>query len=91
MSSRAVAFEDYSELDELGRCGGAEACVGEETMPAEERESISEVTPTGWENKQYDNVDGGYVYNRCHLIGYQLTGENANDGKPHHGNKIYEH
>ena len=75
----AVAFEDYSELDELGRCGGAEACVGEETMPAEERESISEVTPTGWENKQYDNVDGGYVYNRCHLIGFQLTGENANE------------
>ena len=75
----AVAFEDYSELDELGRCGGAEACVGEETMPTEERESISEVTPTGWENKQYDNVDGGYVYNRCHLIGYQLTGENANE------------
>lgn len=74
-----VAFEDYSELDELGRCGEAEACVGEETMPTEERESISEVTPTGWENKQYDNVDGGYVYNRCHLIGYQLTGENANE------------
>lgn len=75
----AVAFEDYSELDELGRCGEAEACVGEETMPTEERESISGVTPTGWENKQYDNVDGGYVYNRCHLIGYQLTGENANE------------
>ena len=75
----AVAFEDYSELDELGRCGEAEACVGEETMPTEERESIREVTPSGWENKQYDIVDGGYVYNRCHLIGYQLTGENANE------------
>ena len=75
----AVAFEVYSELDELGRCGEAEACVGEETMPTEERESIREVTPSGWENKQYDIVDGGYVYNRCHLIGYQLTGENANE------------
>lgn len=75
----AVAFEDYSELDELGRCGEAEACVGEETMPTEERGSIREVTPSGWENKQYDIVDGGYVYNRCHLIGYQLTGENANE------------
>ena len=74
-----VPFEDYSELDELGRCGEAEACVGEETMPTEDRESISSVEPTGWENEKYDNVDGGYVYNRCHLIGYQLTGENANE------------
>ena len=75
----AVAYEEYSELDELGRCGTAQACVGEETMPTEERESISDVTPTGWENEQYDIVDGGYLYNRCHLIGYQLTGENANE------------
>lgn len=74
-----TAFEEYSPLDELGRCGTAEACVGEETMPTEERESISEVTPTGWENEEYDIVDGGYVYNRCHLIGFQLTGENANE------------
>ena len=74
-----VPFEEYSELDELGRCGEAEACVGEETMPTEERESISSVEPTGWENEKYDNVDGGYVYNRCHLIGFQLTGENANE------------
>ena len=74
-----VPFEDYSELDELGRCGEAEACVGEETMPTEDRESISSVEPTGWENEKYDNVDGGYVYNRCHLIGFQLTGENANE------------
>lgn len=75
----AVPFENYSELDELGRCGEADACVGEETMPTEDRESISDVTPTGWENRQYDSVEGGYVYNRCHLIGYQLTGENANE------------
>lgn len=74
-----VPFEKYSELDDLGRCGEAEACVGEETMPTRERESISSVEPTGWENEKYDNVDGGYVYNRCHLIGYQLTGENANE------------
>lgn len=74
-----VAYEEYSELDGLGRCGEAQACVGEETMPAEERESISEIKPTGWQNEKYDSVDGGYVYNRCHLIGYQLTGENANE------------
>ena len=74
-----VPFENYSKLDELGRCGEAEACVGEETMPTEDRESISGVEPTGWENEKYDIVDGGYVYNRCHLIGFQLTGENANE------------
>ena len=73
------AFEEYSELDELGRCGPAEACVGEETMPTEERGNISSVKPTGWKNKDYDNVDSGRLYNRCHLIGFQLTGENANE------------
>ena len=73
------AYEEYSELDELGRCGEAEACVGEELMPTDERESISEVKPTGWKNETYDTVDGGYLYNRCHLIGYQLSGENANE------------
>lgn len=73
------AFEEYSELDSLGRCGTAEACVGEETMPTEERGDISSVKPTGWKNKDYDNVDGGRLYNRCHLIGFQLTGENANE------------
>ena len=75
----AEAFEEYSELDELGRCGPAEACVGEETMPTEERGNISSVKPTGWKNKEYDSVDGGHLYNRCHLIGFQLTGENANE------------
>lgn len=73
------AFEQYSELDELGRCGTAEACVGEETMPTEERGNISSIKPTGWKNNEYDSVDGGYLYNRCHLIGFQLTGENANE------------
>lgn len=74
-----VSYEEYSELDSLGRCGTAKACIGEELMPEEEREDISEVKPTGWENKEYDIVDGGYVYNRCHLIGFQLSGENANE------------
>ncbi len=74
-----VSYEEYSELDELGRCGTAQACVGEDLMPTEERESISDVTPTGWENEEYDIVEGGYLYNRCHLIGYQLSGENANE------------
>lgn len=72
-------FEEYSNLDNLGRCGAAQACVGEETMPVQERESISEVKPTGWKNQKYENIDGEYLYNRCHLIGFQLTGENANE------------
>ena len=70
------AFETYSELDGLGRCGPAWACVGTELMPTEDRESISSVTPSGWINVEYD---GQYLYNRCHLIGFQLTGENANE------------
>lgn len=70
------AFETYSELDALGRCGPAYACVGTELMPTEERESISSVTPSGWINVEYD---GQYLYNRCHLLGFQLTGENANE------------
>lgn len=74
-----ISYEEYSSLDELGRCGEAEACVGQDLMPEDERKSISEVKPTGWENKEYDNVEGGYLYNRCHLIGYQLSGENANE------------
>ena len=73
------SYEYYSELDSLGRCGVAEACVGVDLMPTEERESISKVKPTGWVQHQYDFVDGGNLYNRCHLIGFQLTGENANE------------
>lgn len=73
------SFEDYAALDELGRCGTAYACIGTDLMPTEERESISSVTPTGWVNNEYDSVDGGYLYNRCHLIGFQLSGENANE------------
>ena len=73
-----ASFETYSELDELGRCGVAYANVGEDLMPTEERGSISRVKPTGWVQGQYDFVDGGSLYNRCHLIAFQLTGENAN-------------
>ena len=74
------SYETYSDLDSLGRCGVTHACVGKDIMPTEERESISSVKPSGWVNNKYDTelVDGGYIYNRCHLIGFQLTGENAN-------------
>jgi len=72
------AYEFFSELDDLGRCGYTMACVGRELMPTEDRESISHVKPSGWVQGQYDFVDGRSLYNRCHLIGFQLTGENAN-------------
>lgn len=74
------AFEKYSELDELGRCGVAYANICKELMPTEERESIGMVKPSGWQTVKYMGlVDGNYLYNRCHLIGYQLAGENANE------------
>ena len=72
------SYETYSPLDRLGRCGVAQACVGTDLMPTEERGSIGSVKPTGWQTVKYDCVDGKYLYNRCHLIGYQLSGENAN-------------
>lgn len=72
------SFETYSELDNLGRCGVTTSCVGYDLMPTEDRGSIGEVKPTGWHTVKYDCVDGKYLYNRCHLIGFQLTGENAN-------------
>ena len=73
------SFEEYSPLDELGRCGTAYANVGQDLMPDEERGSIGQVKPSGWQTVKYDSVDGKYLYNRCHLIGYQLSGENANE------------
>ncbi len=79
------AFESYSPLDALGRCGVAFACIGIEIMPTEERGDIASVTPSGWEyggisnNNTYDFVENGYIYNRCHLIGFQLAGENDNE------------
>ena len=72
------SFETYSELDELGRCGVAYANIGSDLMPTESRGSIGSVKPSGWQTVKYDCVDGKYLYNRCHLIGYQLTAENAN-------------
>ena len=73
------SFESYSPLDELGRCGTAYANIGIDLMPTEERGSIGQVKPSGWHTVKYDCVDGKYLYNRCHLIGYQLTAENANE------------
>ena len=73
------SFEVYSPLDKLGRAGVAYANVSLNTMPDEERGSIGSVKPSGWQTVKYDIVDGKYLYNRCHLIGYQLTGENANE------------
>lgn len=72
-------FEKYSDLDELGRCGVAYANICKDLMPKGKRENISSIKPSGWENKKYDFVDGEYIYNRCHLIGFQLAGENANE------------
>lgn len=72
-------YETYSQLDRLGRCGVAEACIGPALMPTEERGEIGMIKPTGWHTVKYDIVDGKYLYNRCHLIGYQLSGENANE------------
>lgn len=73
------SFEEYSLLDSLGRCGVAYANIGSDIMPTEKRESISSVKPSGWQSIKYDIVEGKYLYNRSHLIGYQLTAENAND------------
>ncbi len=73
------SFEYYSELDSLGRCGEALACVGTDLMPTEKRGSISRVKPTGWHSTRYDFVEGKNLFNRCHLIAYQLSGENANE------------
>ena len=73
------AIELFSELDGLGRCGTALANVCKELMPTADREDIGQVKPSGWKTAKYDHVDRKYLYNRCHLIGFQLTGENANE------------
>lgn len=78
VDNKSSSFESYGDLDKLGRCGVAIANIGTDLMPTEERGSIGQVKPSGWQTVKYDNVDGKYLYNRCHLIGYQLTGENAN-------------
>lgn len=73
------SYETYRDLDELGRCGVAIASIGKDIMPTEERGNIGSVKPTGWHSVRYQGIDGNYLYNRCHLIGYQLTAENANE------------
>ncbi|MCI9092790.1 MAG: hypothetical protein HFF36_03240 [Coprobacillus sp.] len=73
------SFEKYSELDNLGRCGVAYANIGVDIMPTEKRGSIGMIKPTGWHTVKYNHIDGKYLYNRCHLIAYQLSGENANE------------
>lgn len=75
----AESYEYYGDLDEFGRCSAAIADIGSDLMPTEERGQISQVKPSGWQSVKYDNVEGRYLYNRCHLIGYQLTAENANE------------
>ncbi len=74
-----TSFEEYSKLDELGRCGVVYANIGIDIMPTEERGAIGQIKPSGWHTVKYDSVSGKYLYNRCHLIGYQLSGENANE------------
>ncbi len=78
LAKKEVSFEVYSELDHIGRAGQAYASLGIELMPTEDRKSINSVKPSGWHTVKYDIVDGKYLYNRCHLIGFQLAGENAN-------------
>ena len=73
------SYESYGDLDALNRCTYTVACIGRDLMPTQERENIGMVRPTGWVTAKYDFVDGKYLYNRCHLIGFQLTGENANE------------
>lgn len=75
-----ASYEYYSDLDDLGRCGFCVADIGTDLMPTEERGEIGSIKPTGWQQNKYMGVvDGNYLYNRCHLISYQLTGENANE------------
>ena len=79
IAAAATSYEYFSPLDSLGRCGVVHASVGVDLMPTEDRGSIGMVKPSGWQTAKYDIVSGKYLYNRCHLIGFQLTGENANE------------
>lgn len=80
LEAAAVSYEIYPVLDALGRCGVCTASIGTDIMPAEERGEIGQIKPTGWHTVKYnDLIDGNYLYNRCHLIGFQLAGENANE------------
>ena len=73
------SYETYGRLDYLGRCTVASANIGQDLMPSESRGNISHIKPTGWQIAKYDFIDGKYLYNRCHLIAFQLTGENDNE------------
>lgn len=73
------SYEFYSDLDSLGRAGIAMASIGVDLMPSSERGEIGSIKPSGWHTIKYDFIPGKYLYNRCHLIGYQLTAENANE------------
>lgn len=75
----STSFETYSALDKLGRCSVAYANVGKDLMPTEKRGAIGKIKPSGWHTVKYTGIDGNYLYNRCHLIGYQLSAENANE------------
>ena len=75
----AKSYEKYGNLDLLGRCTEVSASIGKDLMPTEERGNIGMIKPTGWHTVKYQGIDGNYLYNRCHLIGFQLTGENANE------------
>ena len=79
LTAALTSYEEFSPLDALERCGVVEASVGVDLMPTEDRGSIGMVKPSGWQTAKYDIVSGKYLYNRCHLIGFQLTGENANE------------
>ena len=85
------AFERYSDLDSLGRCGQAYANICPELQPTEERGTIGNVRPSGWHTVKYDWVDGKYLYNRCHLIGYQLARGERQRAQPHHRHPLSEH
>ena len=74
----AIGYEKYSDLDGLGRCGEAFACVTPNTMPTEPRGEIGNIEPSGWQLAKYDILPDNYLYNRCHLIAFQLAGENDN-------------
>ena len=76
---KSESYEFYDDLDASNRCTYTMACIGRDLMPTEDRDNIGMVRPTGWVTAKYDFVDGKYLYNRCHLIGFQLTGENANE------------
>ena len=78
-STTSSSYETFSSLDDEGRCGYAVACLGPDLLPDAPRGPIGSIKPTGWHTVKYEGIDGNYLYNRCHLIAYELSGENANE------------